>query len=154
METSGTTKTVLVVDDYEPICELIQLLLVQVGYEVHYATTGRGALQIAQTVPQIHLTVCGIDLQDMPAEECVGECAKRHPDAAVLFIANTPELIRSSRSFTVIEKPFTINQLRTAVHRALGPALPTRCELSPPEWSIHNENIRLRQTTNWPHSHD
>jgi DNA-binding NtrC family response regulator len=127
METSDTIKTVLVVDDYEPICELIQLLLVQVRYEVHFATTGRGALQIAQTVPQIHLTVCGIGLQDMPAEECVEECAKCHPDAAVLFMANAPELIRSSRSFTVIEKPFSITRLRTAVHSAVGPAFPTRC---------------------------
>lgn len=127
MQTFDTTKTVLVVDDYEPVCQLIQLLLIQVGYEVHIATTGRGALQIAQAVPQIHLTVCGIGLQDMPAEECAEECAKCHPDAAVLFIANTPEPIRSSRSFTMIEKPFTITQLRTAVHSAVGPSLPTPC---------------------------
>ena len=123
MQSFDTTQTVLVVDDYEPICELIQLLLVQVGYEVHISTTGRGALQIAKLVPVIHLTVCGIGLQDMPAEECADECALCHPESAVLFISDSSEVIQSSRAFAVIAKPFTIVELRTAVHSALRPAL-------------------------------
>ena len=123
MQAFDPAKTVLVVDDYEPICQLIQLLLVQVGYEVHISTTGRGALQIAKFVPVIHLTVCGLGLQDMRAEECVEECALCHPDAAVLFISDADGLISSTRAFTVLNRPFTIKELRTAVYGALSPPL-------------------------------
>ena len=119
MQTFDTTKTVLVVDRYEPVCQLIQLLLVEAGYEVHIATTGHSAVRIAQAVPQIHLTVCAIGLQDMRAEECVDECAVCHPDSAVLFISDSAGLIRSARPFTILDKPFTTIELRTAVHSAL-----------------------------------
>lgn len=120
MQVFQPSKNILVVDDYEPICELVQLLLVAVGYEVHISTTGRNAVQIAHTLPRIDLTICGVDLQDMPAEECVEKCAECHPDTAVLFISDTCEPIRSSRTFHVLNKPFTIIELRTAVHSAVG----------------------------------
>ena len=120
MQTFNTSKTVLVVDDYEPICELIQLLLVRVGYEVHTSTTGRGAVQIAKHLPEIHLTVCGLGIQDMRAEECVEECALCHPDTAVIFISDFIVPVETSRPFAFIQKPFTIEELRTAVHGAVG----------------------------------
>lgn len=123
MQTFDTSKTVLVVDQYEPVCHLIQLLLEESGYDVHISTTGRGALRLAQRLPQIHLTVCGVGLQDMPAEECVEECAKRHPDSGILFITGSTEMIASSLPFTILYKPFTINELSSAVGSALRPAL-------------------------------
>jgi CheY-like chemotaxis protein len=117
------SKSVLVVDDYEPVCELIQLLLVGVGYEVHISTSGRNAVQIARILPRIHLTICAVDLQDMPAEECVEECMQCHPDAAVLFLMNSETAIRTARPHAALDKPFTIKELRTAVCSAVGPAL-------------------------------
>ena len=123
MQAFDPAKTVLVVDDDEPICQLIQLLLVQVGYEVHISTTGYGAVRIAKHLPVIHLTVCALGLQDMRAEECADECAQYHPETAVLFISDSTEPIRTTRPFTAIDKPFTINELRTAVHGAVGAEL-------------------------------
>ncbi len=123
MQTFNTSKTILVVDQYEPVCQLIQLLLVEAGYDVHVSTTGRGAVKLAQAVPQIHVTVCGVGLQDMPAEECVEECAKCHPDSAILFISGSAEMIASALPYTILYKPFTINELCTAVRSALRPAL-------------------------------
>lgn len=123
MQSFDTAKTVLVVDDYEPICQLIELLLVQVGFVVHTSTTGLGAIRIAQILPEIHLTICGLDLADMCAEECVDECGKCHPDAAILFVSDSIRPIITPRPFTILEKPFTLKELRTAVHGSVGTAL-------------------------------
>ncbi len=119
MQAFAAAKTVLVVDDYEPICELIQLLLVQVGFEVHTSINGGDALRIAQAVPELHLTICSTDLQDMRAEECVEGCARCHPRAAILFLSDSDRQIRTSRRFTVLDKPFAVIELRSAVEWAL-----------------------------------
>ncbi len=123
MEHFEPSKNVLVVDDYEPICELIQLLLVSVGYHVHISTSGRNAVQLAQTLPRIDLTICGVYLHDMPAEECVDKCAESHPEIAVLFLTDCHSAISTSRRHAALDKPFTIKELRTAVCSAVGPAM-------------------------------
>lgn len=119
MQAFAATKTILVVDDCEPICELIQILLVQAGYEVHTSINGGDALRIAQAVPELHLTICSTDLQDMRPEECVEECAHCHPRAAILFLSDSAEQMQISRPFTVLDKPFTVIELRSAVEWAL-----------------------------------
>ena len=122
MQSFDAAKTVLVVDDCEPICELIQLVLVQVSYEVHISTTGYGAVRIAKSAPKIDLIVCGIGLRDMRAEDCVEECAQYHPGAAILFTLDSLTSVGSTRACSIIDKPFNLPELRAAVNGALSPA--------------------------------
>ena len=110
---------ILVVDDYEPICELIELVLVRVGYRVCTTTSGNDALRIARDSAEIHLILCGGDLSDMHGEEFVEKFMEVHPRASIVFVSDSIAAVEMSHPFRVLDKPFTTVELRDVVHCAL-----------------------------------
>ncbi|MDR3405851.1 MAG: response regulator [Chthoniobacter sp.] len=59
---STTAETILVVDDCEALCELLEILLSRTGYRVLTATSGAKALQIARTISEIDLLITNVDM--------------------------------------------------------------------------------------------
>lgn len=114
-----TGAAILVVDECESICELIELLLIRVGYHVRTATNAADALRIARQMPELDVALCGIELPDMPGEELAEGVAAIHPSAAIVFVAASYKPNNPMRAFEVLEKPFTISELRSAVRSAL-----------------------------------
>lgn len=124
---SPTAETILVVDDYEAVCSIIELLLCRVGYRVLTATTCAEALQLAGDTPKIDLLIANLGMPEMPGEELAARFSEVHPFAPVLF---TSGLLKSAvAARPLLAKPFTVAELRRAVHHALAsrPAFAETC---------------------------
>ena len=111
--------SILAVDENESICELVELLLGRVGYNVRTATSAADAMTIAHEMPALDVLLCGLDLPDMPGDELALCVSAIHPEAAVVFVASSYAPNDGSGSADVLEKPFTIGELRSAVRAAL-----------------------------------
>lgn len=113
-------ETILVVDDCEPVCEIIELLLGPVGYRVLRASNGEEALLLAHGDLTIDLLMAASDLLEMPFAELAGCFAAIHPAAAVILLSNGHDPIATPAPFERLTKPFTVAELRDTVRRALG----------------------------------
>ena len=113
------TETILVVDDSETVCELIEILLCRVGYRVLTATSGSDALQIAETTLEIHLLLTNIEMPGMRGDTVAAQFATSHPSAAIVFLTSFDRSTKSARPFEVLLKPFTVAELRDTVRHAL-----------------------------------
>ena len=116
---SSDTKTILSVDPCEEICELIQIILVRIGYHVLTATNAADAMLLAHDTPKIDLLLSDIEIPDMRGDHLAAEITTLHPSASVIFATDWFHPIEATVPFTLLRKPFTIEQLRAAVHRAL-----------------------------------
>lgn len=116
-------KTVLVVDDCEGVCELIEILLVRVGYHVLTATNGREALRLARSNAEIDLLLANLDMPGMGGEELAAWFAQRRPATPVVFLSSFEHPTGAAGPHELLVKPFTVAQLRDTVRRALRPRL-------------------------------
>lgn len=111
--------SILVVDECESICELIELLLVRVGYHVRTATTGADSLRLAREMPSVDVLLCGLELPDMPGEEVAVGISAVHPATSVVYVGSSYGPNDGTGPVDVLEKPFSILELRNAVRAAL-----------------------------------
>lgn len=125
MTSSTGTETILVVDDCEGVCEVIDVLLSRAGFRVLTATNGIEALELARDTPGIDLLMSNIDMPGMRGDELAAHFASLHPAAPVVFLSSWNDRITAAEPFAFLAKPFTVAELRDAVRRALGmrPAL-------------------------------
>ena len=114
-----TAASILVVDESESICELIELLLVRVGYEVRTASNAADAVRIAAQMPALDVLLCGQDLPDMSGSELAVWISASHPSVSVVLVAPSYALNDGTRGVGILEKPFTIGELRSVVRSAL-----------------------------------
>lgn len=113
-------ETILVAEDSEPVCEIIELLLGPVGYRVLRASNGDEALLLAHRTPRIDLLMASFELPEIPFAELVGRFAAIHPGAPVILISGGHDPIETPMPFERLTKPFTVAELRDTVRRALG----------------------------------
>lgn len=114
-------KTILVVDDCEGVCELIEILLVRVGYHVLTATNGREALRLARANAEIDLLLTNLDMPGMRGDELAAQFAQWHPATPVAFLSSFEHPTAAAGPHELLVKPFTVTQLRDTVRRALRP---------------------------------
>ena len=119
MNLPTTPKTILLVEPSDVICDLLQILLVRVGYDVLTATNAADAIHLAHETPKIDLLLSGIELPDMRGEHLAGEITALHPSVSVLFASDWVYPMEATVPFALLRKPFTMEQLRAAVHRAV-----------------------------------
>lgn len=112
-------KTILLVDPSDMICDLLQVILVRVGYDVLTTNSAADAIHLAHETPNIDLLLSGIELPDMRGEHLAVKITTLHPSASVLFASDRIYPMEATVPFTLLRKPFTMEQLRAAVHRAL-----------------------------------
>ena len=117
MNSPITAETILVVDDYEAVCSIIEILLCRVGYHVLTTTTCAEALQLASETPKIDLLIANLGMPEMPGEELAARFSEMHPSAPVIFTSGLAESATTSRP--LLAKPFTDEELRRAVHQTL-----------------------------------
>ena len=128
MISSTTSETVLVVDDHESLCELMEVILCRYGYRVLTATSGDDALQLARKIAKIDLLVTDLEMPGMRGGELALRFAVLHPTSPVVFVSSTVAPTAGGSS-EFITKPFSVAELRDAVRRALR-ARPNLAEAS------------------------
>ncbi len=124
------SETVLVVEDEAGVRAIVRRVLSQQGYAVLEASDGREALIVAgehasRGAGTIDLVVTDVVMPEMSGRELVGMLAVQHPGSRVLFMSGytDDEIIRRGLpvpGMAFLQKPFTAEQLQTAVRAALG----------------------------------
>lgn len=114
-------RTILVVDDCEGVCELIEILLVRAGYHVLTVTNGTEALRLARANAEIDLLLANLDMPGMRGEELAARFAQWRPATPVVFLSSFEHPTGAAGSHELLVKPFTVAQLRDTVRRALRP---------------------------------
>ncbi len=124
----GGDETVLVVDDREPVRRIAARILSELGYQVLEAGGGPQALAVAAKHPgPIHLLLTDIAMPEMRGYELARRLVAERPDTRVVYISGYAEPESPSEGGSVVaagfvQKPFTIEQLASAVRGALdGP---------------------------------
>ena len=123
-----SSKTILVVDDYEDLRKLVAFFLSARGYEVLEAPTGRMAIHAAiESNP--NLILLDLRLPDMNGIEVARELQKIPETTHIPVIAwtadyrNQPnrDTLLQSGLFDCIQKPVSLRELEVAVARCLNP---------------------------------
>lgn len=123
------TETILLVEDEEPIRELVRKVLVRYGYNVLAATDVFDALDIAKrhSAP-IHLLLSDIVMPELSGPDLAQRIVRHRRDIRVLYMSGFSNRLgikagALSAAVAVIDKPFTPEVLATRVRECLSAAL-------------------------------
>ena len=126
---SGTTATdrprILVIDDEEPIRQLLREALEGAGYQVWEASTGiEGVRQVCEQ--SIDLVITDILMPDMDGLETVRMLHRDFPNVRIIAISGggkDPDYCAVAKilgAHETLTKPFELQQLIDAVDRQVG----------------------------------
>ena len=117
------TETILLVEDEQPIRELVRKVLVRYGYDVLEASDVTNALEIAERHPApIHLLLSDIVMPLLSGPDLAQLIVQQRQDTRVLYMSgfsNRVVVDAQGAPVGVIEKPFTPEGLATRVREAL-----------------------------------
>jgi two-component system NtrC family sensor kinase len=119
---------ILVIDDEQAVRDLIADALLIEGHDVHTAANGKEGLDLINQ-HRFDLVFCDLRMPEMDGQALYEEVQRDHPQILkrIVFVtaqANSTDygpFLRTT-GIPVIEKPFTLSQLRQAVSRMVGPA--------------------------------
>jgi len=117
----------LVIDDERAVRELISDALKIEGHDVHTAENGKEGLDLIGR-NRFDLVFCDLRMPEMDGQALYEEVQRDYPQVLkrIVFVtaqANSPDygpFLRST-GIPVIEKPFTLGQLRQMVGKVVGP---------------------------------
>lgn len=117
---------ILVIDDERAVRELISDALKIEGHDVHTADNGREGLDLIGQY-RFDLVFCDLRMPEMDGQALYETVQRDHPQILkrIVFVtaqANSTDygpFLRST-GIPVIEKPFTLSQLRQAVSKMVG----------------------------------
>lgn len=118
-------RTILLVDDDDPVMHLGERILKRAGYDVLTAANGKEALQVyTKEHDTIALVILDLIMPEMGGKECLGELLKFDPEAKVIISTGASadnELKEAVKPYvkSLVNKPYEISQLLHAVHTAL-----------------------------------
>lgn len=122
-------KKILIVDDAGPVVVLCVNVLQALGYAVRGANSGDAAIQILRQEP-FDLIVLDYKMPGMTGFDVFREARALHPNVAVVMVTGhgTPAVMEQAIRMgvtSILLKPFTSDELRAAVGKALAAPTPT-----------------------------
>jgi CheY-like chemotaxis protein len=143
---------ILVIDDEEEICQLLQVALEMTGHEVKYSTTATGGLELARREP-FDLAIVDMVMPNLDGLAVLDELQATHPDIFVIVATglHSTTLLRKALeagAFGVLSKPFTLADIVGLIElgnsvRNPAPSLQT---LGP----VMRQTTEFRLPTTWP----
>jgi CheY-like chemotaxis protein len=116
-------RVALVVDDEPMILEILSEFCASLGMKVYEALDGEGAFRKVETNPEIEVLVTDIRMPGLDGPGLVNLALGLRPEIKVIFV--TGYATYRSAAWPTLRKPFDLDELEDAVHRALmqqGPA--------------------------------
>lgn len=119
---------ILVIDDERAVRELISDALAIEGHDVHTAENGKEALDLIGQ-HRYDLVFCDLRMPEMDGQRLYEEVQRDYPQVLkrIVFVtaqahsADYGPFLRTT-GIPVIEKPFTLSQLRQMVDKMVGPS--------------------------------
>src|SRR4051812_5374268 len=118
------TERILVVDDEEPIREIISSMLNAAGYKTRQAASGMEALAILNSTGEFELMLSDLMMAEMDGVALLERTKERYPDMPVIMVTAVHDIsvalaaIRNG-AYDYLLKPFEREQLLATVRRAL-----------------------------------
>jgi DNA-binding NtrC family response regulator len=122
---AGTLIKILIVDDDKLIRWSLKELFAQEGYEVKAVATVKEALEQAEDKPY-NLIFADLEIKEENSTEMLRKITSFQPEAKIIILsALTRQQIESQigdlNIFSIIEKPFRSEQIKSIVKEALVP---------------------------------
>ncbi|HZP17384.1 MAG TPA: response regulator, partial [Terriglobales bacterium] len=115
---------VLVVDDEEPIREVVSSMLTSANFECVQSSSGREALALLQSGEEFSLMLSDLMMPGMDGEALLAASKERYPDMPVVMVTAVHDVsvalsaIRNG-AYDYLLKPFDREQLLATVRRAM-----------------------------------
>ncbi len=122
---AGGSETVLVVEDDRIVLNLVERILKEQGYDVHCASDGEEALEIAKKIGGgLDILVTDIVMPGMNGRELHRRVTEFYPKAKVLFMSGYTDNVIIHKGFAdegvrFLQKPFTVRELADKVRETL-----------------------------------
>jgi two-component system cell cycle sensor histidine kinase/response regulator CckA len=119
------TETILVVEDEEPVRDLVCRILSEVGYDILEARSGPEAIRLAKERKTVHLLLTDVIMPEMSGRKVRDRIAELHPDARILYMSGyTDDVIAQhgvlGEGVPFLQKPFTNYELVDKVRTVLN----------------------------------
>jgi putative nucleotidyltransferase with HDIG domain len=118
------TERILVVDDEEPIREIISSMLSAAGYKTRQAASGMEALAILNSTGEFELMLSDLMMAELDGIALLERSKEKYPDMPVIMVTAVHDIsvalaaIRNG-AYDYLLKPFEREQLLAMVRRAL-----------------------------------
>jgi PAS domain S-box-containing protein len=117
--------TVLVIDDEKMVCNIAEVGLSRVGYQVLCVERAARGLELIQTHPEIIAVLLDMNMPEMSGPEALARIVELRPELPVIVCSGFSEAevrrqFASSALAGVIQKPFTTQKLANAVSTLLS----------------------------------
>jgi CheY-like chemotaxis protein len=117
---------ILVVDDDENICRVVQRMLSAAGYDVDVANNGQDAL--SKLTPEVNLVLSDVLMPEMDGIEMIMRLRKEAPDAKIISMSgggiqdkvHVLEIAQRLGAERTLSKPFSREDLIGTVQEVLG----------------------------------
>jgi len=122
---TGKGETILIVEDEDAILELLQTMLLQLGYTVLAESSPGRALDLARDHDgRIHLLITDVVMPEMNGRELAGQLTAIYPKIKLLFMSGyTANVIAHQgvldKGVHFIQKPFSMQDIAAQVHASL-----------------------------------
>jgi putative nucleotidyltransferase with HDIG domain len=119
-----TTERILVVDDEEPIREIISSMLNAAGYKTRQACSGMEALAVLNSTGEFELMLSDLMMAELDGIALLERSKEKYPDMPVIMVTAVHDIsvalaaIRNG-AYDYLLKPFEREQLLAMVRRAL-----------------------------------
>jgi two-component system cell cycle sensor histidine kinase/response regulator CckA len=123
---SDSETTILAVDDDRNVLGLLEAALSGAGYRVLPADCGWAAIRAYEECEKpVQLLLTDVIMPDLTGPVLAERLRARQPDLQVLFISgfHDAELVQrfvTTKGFTLLPKPFTVDALLRVVRQSLG----------------------------------
>jgi two-component system, cell cycle sensor histidine kinase and response regulator CckA len=115
----GGTETILLVEDEEPVRELVRRVLEGAGYAVLAASLPSEAERLLDEAPSVDLLLTDVVMPEMSGYDLAARVRERRPDVRRLFISGYAPSPAGARAGRLLKKPFAPEQLARAVRAVL-----------------------------------
>lgn len=117
------TIRILIIDDDKDICEYMQLLLSQSGYEVSAETDARAALELLKE-EEFHVVILDIMMPELNGMELLERIRDFDSDIAIIIFTGYPSVDTAvtSMKYNVsdyIKKPFDVDEFNQTLEKIL-----------------------------------
>lgn len=117
----GQAKTkILIVDDEPAVLNVVAKMVERLGFEAVSTLSGRDALSILEK-QNIELLLLDVVLKDMTVVELANHSHTYHGRRKIIFMSGHFQHLELNfpRSIPFLQKPFTMEELKDAIDRAL-----------------------------------
>ncbi|MEP4246758.1 response regulator [Tateyamaria sp.] len=113
-------KSILVVDDEKDVQDVVFKLMKTLGHEVHRASSGEDAIELARTIPALDLAIVDVVMPGMNGVTTVSELRRMNQGLPAILVSGfsqrnlSESLVQDDRTKFLV-KPFSIKNIRETV---------------------------------------